>query len=97
MDGSADDIGAPDSWEMADLDERMTRLMILSSKKPSAPPQSPLPSDEQPSAVSWSSSAAVPGDRSGGISEEALNQVDQFLREAVEKPRERLSSKHESC
>lgn len=96
MEGFADDV---DSWEMADLDERMTRMMILSSKKPSVRSQSPSPSEEPPSVpvVSSSSSAAAmeafSGDRSGAISEETLNQVDQFLREALEKPRERLSSK----
>ena len=91
MEGSANEIGVPGSWEMVDLDERISRMMILS--KPSASPSpspSPSPSSHQHEAPSGS---VVSGDQSGGISEEALNQVDQFLREALEKPRERLSSK----
>lgn len=92
MEGSVDEIGAPDSWEMADIDERMSRLMILSSKKPSAS-QSPSHDEAPTTASSATAVVAVSGDRAGGISEEALNQVDQFLREALEKPRERLSSK----
>jgi len=89
MEGSADEIGDPDSWEMADLDDRMSRMMILSkpSDSPSPSPSSSSHQDEPPPA------SVVSGDRCGGISDETLNQVDQFLREALEKPRERLSSK----
>lgn len=96
MEGSGDEIGAPDSWEMADLDERMARIMILPSKQSSSSGSSASRQDEAPlcpvvSSSPSSSIAAVSGDRSGRISEEVLNQVDQFLREALEKPRERLS------
>jgi len=37
MEGSADDLGAPDSWDSADLEESMRRLMVSSSKKAADP------------------------------------------------------------
>ncbi|KAJ6803295.1 uncharacterized protein M6B38_107775 [Iris pallida] len=92
MEGSADEIAAPDSWEMADLDETMSRMMLTSSsssKKPSSAPPNPEFSDE--SAPASDAGNLGGGDRRGGVAEDALGQVDQFLREALEKPRERLS------
>ncbi|XP_047307309.1 cAMP-regulated phosphoprotein 21-like [Impatiens glandulifera] len=88
MDGSAEDLGPPpDSWEVADLDASMTRLMRSSS--------SPIPSSSsslQLSHVSASSSSStVRTEKSKGVSEDVINSVDQFLREALENPRERLS------
>ncbi|KAL5206855.1 hypothetical protein ABZP36_035064 [Zizania latifolia] len=61
----------PDSWETADLDEPMSRLLLSSTRRVSSSPDlsdrdSPPPSD-------------------------SVDQLDQFLREALEKPRERLS------
>ncbi|KAG8057792.1 hypothetical protein GUJ93_ZPchr0002g24794 [Zizania palustris] len=61
----------PDSWETADLDEPMSRLLLSSARRVSSSPDladqdSPPPSD-------------------------SLDHLDQFLREALEKPRERLS------
>lgn len=82
MEGSvAEDLGAPESWEVASVDEAMSRL-ILSSNKDSKPQQ-----DLNDASSSVSDGA---GDK---LSEDALNQVDQFLREALQNPRERLSSK----
>lgn len=101
MEGSAvEDLGAPESWEVADLDEAMSRLMLpphsSSPKKNSksldhsvadASPASHFSSASFPSASSLNSSTL---DR---VSEDVINQVDQFLREALHNPRERLSSK----
>ncbi|XP_027363424.1 R3H domain-containing protein 2-like isoform X2 [Abrus precatorius] len=86
MEGSAEDLGAPESWEVADLDESMNRLnLILSSNKDSMPhgraddcPPPPPPPPLPPSG----------GDK---LSDDVINQVDQFLREAIQNPRERLS------
>ncbi|KAJ6800870.1 uncharacterized protein M6B38_202405 [Iris pallida] len=96
MVGSTDEIGAPDSWEMADLDETMSRMLLLSSsssssskKASSSVPSNPEFYDE--SAPASDAMGLGGGDRRGGFSEEALSQVDQFLREALDKPRERLS------
>eukprot|EP00268_Persea_americana_P056392 TRINITY_DN664_c0_g2_i2.p1 TRINITY_DN664_c0_g2~~TRINITY_DN664_c0_g2_i2.p1 ORF type:complete len:490 (+),score=105.94 TRINITY_DN664_c0_g2_i2:390-1859(+) len=96
MEGSADDFAAPDSWEIADLDVAVTRLMLSSKKNPTDPSESA--GDPTASTASSSSAAAassspemVSADRAGGSSEDASNQVDQFLREALQNPRERLS------
>lgn len=90
-----EDLGAPESWEVADLDESMSRLM-LSSRKDSEPHEL---ADVSVSASSFSSSAsdssssAAAGGVGEKVSDDAINQVDQFLREAIQNPRERLSSK----
>ncbi|KAM7467817.1 hypothetical protein LguiB_015379 [Lonicera macranthoides] len=81
----------PDSWEVADLDASMSRLMLSPSKTDSAssttspPLQHLLVVD-----VSASDSSAVTSN--GGVSEDLVNSVDQFLREALQNPRERLSA-----
>ncbi|CAI0442392.1 unnamed protein product [Linum tenue] len=90
MEGSvADDLGAPESWEVADLDETVSRLMLKDSKKKQQPAQQELPDDFAlgPGGVSSGS------DESGGskVSDDAIGQVDQFLRDALQNPRERLS------
>lgn len=90
MAGSVDDLGAapPDSWEVADLDATMTRLMLSSSSSKR---------DNSDSTTATSSEFVVtdssPLDRSssGGVLENLVNSVDQFLREALQNPRERLS------
>lgn len=101
MEGSTDDYGAPDSWEVADLDAAMTKL-ILSCKKDSSERvdagfAEASPSSASSSAAASSSSSSLPSsagvERDGGASEDVINQVDQFLREALQNPRERLSSK----
>ena len=97
MEGSADDLGAPESWEVADLDESMSRLMFssLPSKKDSSSSSSSsvdaaVPASASASASVLSSSSAPVG--ADVISEDSVDQVDQFLREALQNPRERLSS-----
>ncbi|XP_042484367.1 uncharacterized protein LOC122064671 [Macadamia integrifolia] len=106
MEGSEDDIGAPDSWEVADLDDSMRRLMV-SNKKISTASSLPRISssefasgDDLPSVATVAgvaslsasaSSSSVDSERIGGVSEDVVSQVDQFLREALQNPRERLS------
>lgn len=80
----ADDLGAPESWEVADLDATMTRLGI------SSPSSSKLDSNSFPPDLTDSADTAA-----AAVSpDELFNQVDQFLREAIHNPRERLSSKY---
>lgn len=77
-----DDLGAPESWEVADLDETMSRLLLnKDSKQQKQQPQDQL-------ARSGSGSLG-PGEKA---TDDVINQVDQFLREALQNPRERLSS-----
>ncbi|KAI9156463.1 hypothetical protein LWI28_007079 [Acer negundo] len=77
MEGSvADDLGAPESWEVADLDATMTRLGLSSS--------SSLDSNSLQDLTNASSSLDK-------LPEDLINQVDLFLREAIQNPRERLS------
>ncbi|KAG9458951.1 hypothetical protein H6P81_003459 [Aristolochia fimbriata] len=104
MEGSVEDAGAPDSWEMADLDDSMSRLMVSSKKSISSSSnfrpsdlieELPLkPADSSSSSPSSSLPASsTPTSQLASISsgEDLLNQVDQFLREALQNPRERLS------
>ncbi|KAL5976368.1 hypothetical protein ACLOJK_020699 [Asimina triloba] len=92
--GSAEDLGAPDSWELADLEESVNRL-ILSSKNDSAPSSSTLPDFPLPDSIDGSadsSSVSASGGGCGvGFSEDAYSQLDPFLKEALQNPRERLS------
>ncbi|CAL9120362.1 unnamed protein product, partial [Musa textilis] len=95
MEGSAGDPGAPDSWEMADLDASMSR-MLLSSKKGSALSPSQEAEEEEEAAASAAAldttrASLASVERAEGVPMDAVGQVDQFLREALEKPRERLA------
>ncbi|KAI3419904.1 uncharacterized protein J3R85_012820 [Psidium guajava] len=82
MEGSAEDAGAPESWEVADVDESMRRLM-LSSKEPNV-------HDLDGGGGGGCSAAAAPPPQER-VPQDVLGQVDQFLREALQNPRERLS------
>ncbi|KAE8717912.1 pentatricopeptide repeat-containing protein [Hibiscus syriacus] len=83
MEGSVvEDLGAPESWEVADLDASMSRLMLSSNKE--SKPEFPDSTYSASASASGSSDEKV-------VSEDAINQVDQFLREAIQNPRERLS------
>ena len=91
------DLEAPESWEVVDLDESMSRLMLFSSfsKKDSSSSSSSSLDASVPASASTStpdlpSSSVLVG--SGMISKDSVNQVDQFLREALQNLRERLSS-----
>ncbi|WOL03486.1 R3H domain-containing protein 2-like [Canna indica] len=79
--------GVPDSWEMADLDAGISRLLVSSGKSPSL--QDPAEGAAVPPQETGAPGPS--GERLGGVSEDDLVQVDQFLREALEKPRERLA------
>ncbi|XP_047321583.1 uncharacterized protein LOC124925585 [Impatiens glandulifera] len=98
MEGSPEDLGAPpDSWEVADLDASMSRLLLSSSSSSNKKESSPNPSLSSFDSASLelsdvSPSSTVPTDnKSKGVSEDLINSVDQFLREALQNPRERLS------
>ncbi|KAF5959170.1 hypothetical protein HYC85_000379 [Camellia sinensis] len=97
MEGSVEDLGAPpDSWEVADLEASVSRLMLSSSSNPpsssSSSSSSNFASHELADAsASVSSSSAVASQLIGGVSEDVISSVDQFLREALQNPRERLS------
>lgn len=88
MEGSADDLAAPDSWEIADLDAAMTRLMLPSMSNPTAAIDSV---EESTASLASSTSASVAAGRNGAPLEDVSSQVDQFLIEALQNPRERLS------
>ncbi|KAA8534543.1 hypothetical protein F0562_032060 [Nyssa sinensis] len=100
MEGSVEDLGAPpDSWEVADLDASMSRLLLSSKKSSSSnlPSSASSLSTSPPELVDVSASASTSASSSsssassGGVSEDVINSVDQFLREALQNPRERLS------
>ncbi|CAL0299751.1 unnamed protein product [Lupinus luteus] len=91
MEGSAEDFGAPDSWEVADLDESMSRLNLMLSSS-SKNKDSKLSDDSLTSSSSAPSGSASSSSSTGDkLSDDVINQVDQFLREAIQNPRERLS------
>ncbi|XP_059628425.1 uncharacterized protein LOC132271155 [Cornus florida] len=95
MEGSVEDLGAPpDSWEVADLDATMSRLMLSSKKDSSSNASSSSPpelADLSASASASASSSLASLASDGGVPEDLVNSVDQFLREALQNPRERLS------
>lgn len=82
-----EDLGAPESWEVADLDESMSRLMLSSNKDTKAQEQL----DDGSVTTSSPPTPAPSAPASAKSSEDVINQVDQFLREALQNPRERLS------
>ncbi|KAK4792923.1 hypothetical protein SAY86_023358 [Trapa natans] len=84
MEGSVEDLVAPDSWEAADLEESVRRLMLSSKKDRDSMAQEQL-KECSPSNFS------VPLPAAGSLSEDIISQVDQFLLEALQNPRERLS------
>lgn len=69
----------PESWEVADVEASMRRLMLSSRKE-----SSNVSSNKQEERVEESGPGL-------GVSENLINTVDQFLREAIQNPRERLS------
>eukprot|EP00252_Welwitschia_mirabilis_P015411 TRINITY_DN3388_c0_g1_i1.p1 TRINITY_DN3388_c0_g1~~TRINITY_DN3388_c0_g1_i1.p1 ORF type:complete len:472 (-),score=84.14 TRINITY_DN3388_c0_g1_i1:655-2070(-) len=96
---SDDDQGAPDSWELVDLEDSMRRLLNdnkASCVSNSSSSQVYSADDSKPSArVSGSehsvSSVSASNLSSEGGEDQRINQVDQFLRDAIQNPRERLS------
>ncbi|KAI7758054.1 hypothetical protein M8C21_017360 [Ambrosia artemisiifolia] len=92
MAGSVDDV-APDSWEVADLDATMSRLMLSSSSKPNNNNNNNNnnKNNNNNSDSATTDGSALDRSSSGGVMESLLSSVDQFLREALQNPRERLS------
>jgi hypothetical protein len=80
----------PDSWETADIDGPLSRL-ILSARRMSSSPDFADGQDppQPPPTLQPQGAPSAPSDVCEGL----VAQVDQFLREALEKPRERLSGK----
>ncbi|PKI44308.1 R3H domain-containing protein 2-like [Punica granatum] len=92
MEGSVEDFGAPESWEVADLEESVSRLTLSSNKdknKDSKAHEQLL--EDGPASALSAPSHAPSAPASGNSPEDAIDQVDQFLREALQNPRERLS------
>ncbi|KAI3809260.1 hypothetical protein L1987_25231 [Smallanthus sonchifolius] len=94
MAGSVDDLGVlgpapPDSWEVADLDATMSRLMLSSKRDNNS--DSTTTTTSHPSSEFATDSSAPDRSSSGCVLENLVNSVDQFLREALQNPRERLS------
>ncbi|XP_071705701.1 uncharacterized protein [Rutidosis leptorrhynchoides] len=87
MAGSVDDIATapPDSWEVADLDVTMSRLMLSSKRDNNAN------SDSRDANTASADSLAPVRSSSGDVLDNLVDSVDQFLREALQNPRERLS------
>lgn len=83
-----EDLGAPESWEVADLDATMSRLMLSSSSKKDSQQHQEFSDPPPPASSSDSVSASLSADK---VSDDLVSQVDQFLREAIQNPRERLS------
>lgn len=88
----ANDVGAPESWEVADLDESMSRLMLSTSNKEKHK-DSTKSIHDQLAHGSGPGSASVDFGVVQKVDDIVINQVDQFLREALQNPRERLSGK----
>ncbi|CAN6223260.1 unnamed protein product [Urochloa humidicola] len=85
-DAAASAAAAPDSWETADIDGAMSRL-VLSTRRVSSSPDLAEEQQQDPP-------PAQPGPQTQGAAaarDDSAAQVDQFLREALEKPRERIS------
>ncbi|XP_073031377.1 uncharacterized protein [Primulina eburnea] len=81
LDALDDGIAPPESWEVADVDASMRRLMLSSRKDPS----STNTSSSQPEIAEGSVLV------SDSNKDDLIMSVDQFLREAIQNPRERLS------
>ncbi|XP_010522754.1 PREDICTED: uncharacterized protein LOC104801230 [Tarenaya hassleriana] len=88
---SPEDIGPPESWESADLDAALSRLMLSSTPSNDAAGTGDLPEAELPTQIQTSGSSSSSSSSGDKILDDAINQVDQFLREALQNPRERLS------
>ncbi|KAL6518293.1 hypothetical protein OROMI_033994 [Orobanche minor] len=74
----------PESWEVADVEASMRRLMLSSTK------DSITRSNNQDE-IAESSVSGSSLNLCSGSSDDLVNTVDQFLREAIQNPRERLS------
>lgn len=64
---------------------------MLSSSKTDSASSTTSPPEQQFVVVDVSASDSSLATSNGGVSEDLVNSVDQFLREALQNPRERLS------
>lgn len=91
------DLGAPpESWEVADLDASVRRLMLSASEKESNNSSSSSNNNQSElgdATVAAAESTVDLGSLGADSSDDSVNSVDQFLREALQNPRERLSGK----
>ncbi|KAJ1288997.1 hypothetical protein BS78_02G132100 [Paspalum vaginatum] len=87
MEPPAEDAAAPESWETADIEGPMSRLILSARRVSSSPDLANAQDTTQPPPPALQAHAAA----ASPAREESAAQVDPFLREALEKPRERLS------
>lgn len=90
----SDLVAPPESWEVADLDSSMKRLMLSAPRKESNNSSSSSNNNQSElgdASAAAPDSAVVLGSLGAAVSDDLLNSVDQFLREALQNPRERLS------
>ncbi|XP_071721722.1 uncharacterized protein [Rutidosis leptorrhynchoides] len=93
--GSGSAVEAPESWEVADLEDTMNRLMLSSTKKElsssSCSDSQDLTDIPYDSGSGFGIGSGSAGGAKASVLEDDINQVDQFLRDALQNPRERLS------
>ncbi|KAL9225041.1 hypothetical protein vseg_001013 [Gypsophila vaccaria] len=75
-----DDPGPPESWEIADVEASLKRLLVSST-----------PANFAGNSLDDDAPISGPAPSPDDDDDDAVNQVDQFLREALQNPRERLS------
>uniref|UniRef100_A0ACD5XYT7 Uncharacterized protein n=1 Tax=Avena sativa TaxID=4498 RepID=A0ACD5XYT7_AVESA len=91
MEAAEDAAAAPESWETADLDGAVSRLLLSSSSSSSARRVASSPDLADDADNDQSTATSTHGQQDPPRPDDLVSQVDQFLREALEKPRERLS------
>lgn len=77
---------APESWELVDLEENMKKLMSSARSSPCAPVVGEECIENEGMGIGGLPFSTDPDSTSA-------NQVDGFLREALQNPRDRLTSK----
>lgn len=97
MPGSVNNLEEPgpaplDSSQVSDLDATMNRLTISSKRHNNSDSTSTTTTtSNNPDSESVTDCSAPDKSSSDGVLENLVNSVDQFLREALQNPRERLS------
>lgn len=85
-----DESSAPESWEMVDLEENMKKLLASSQVAAMSASQGSL---EQACIVNESNGGSLPFHTDSLDAARGPDQVDGFLKEALQNPRDRLTSK----
>ncbi|XP_047047208.1 R3H domain-containing protein 2-like [Lolium rigidum] len=91
MEAAEDAAAAPESWETADLDGAMSRLLLSSSSSSSTSARRVASSPDLADEGDDHDTPPLTATQTPASADDLVAQVDQFLREALEKPRERLS------